>query len=205
MFRSANYKLDNSRQIRVEILDVYTELRRKGERTEAKGEGKDIGDTDDQGLSFSCPVERIMRIITGLRNQYRSLCTGLFHEMMCTDICHNFGTRQDLDMQLLFELSSLLLIMDVERSFWNHSLRFVAVVKFLTFNLYSVQRSLKLRSFRRNFPVIYGAIRYIYTTYDDAIGNPRDNKIRFVKLWGPRLRHVNLRSTFVHSNSSIGG
>ena len=108
------YKLDNSGKIRIKVLDVNPELRGEGEGSETEHKRKHVCNGDDDGLALPGPVEGIVRVVSWLRNQDRTLRAGFFDEVVCTKICHDLSTRQDLNMQLLFELLPLFLTVNID-------------------------------------------------------------------------------------------
>ena len=105
----------------VEILDVHGKLRGNSQWTETQHEREKIGNRDDYEFTFSSPVERVMRIVRRLRDQDRAFISGLFDEMMGSEVSHDFRPGENLDMQLLLELMNLPLIMDIQNTWLlNH-------------------------------------------------------------------------------------
>jgi hypothetical protein len=112
--------LDNIRKSRVEVFDIDRELWSDRQGCESQHKRKEVGNKNNEGFSFSGPIEWIMRIVAWLRNQHGALAPGLFDEVMGTEIRHDFCSGEDLDMEFLLELMDLFLIVDIQNTWGNH-------------------------------------------------------------------------------------
>lgn len=120
------YKLNDILESGIENLDVDGKLGGNSQRTETQHEREEIRDRDNYEFTFATPVEGIVRIVRRLGNQDGAFTSGLFDEMMGSEIGHDFRPGKNFDMQLLLELMDLPRIMDIQNTWLlNHLVRII--------------------------------------------------------------------------------
>jgi hypothetical protein len=114
------YELDDTWEVRVEVLNIGAELRSECKRSKPQSEREDVRNGNDQDFPLSSPVQGIVWVVARLWDENGALGPCLLDEMMGPEIGHNFGSWQDLNMKLFLELTELLLIVNVERLSCHH-------------------------------------------------------------------------------------
>jgi hypothetical protein len=166
--------LNDILESRIENLDVDGKLRGNSKRTETQHERKEIRNCNNYEFTFASPVEGIMRIVRGLGNQDRAFISGLFDEMMGSEISHDFRPGENFDMQLFLELMHLPLIMDIQNTWLLNHL--VPIIE---------EKTCENRRCEREIPFYQWDTSYLYG--DDATEFASSFSVLHREvLWGPR-------------------
>jgi hypothetical protein len=92
----------------IESLHEIRKHRRERDWWHCLGKGDDGGRGDSKHLPFGGPIEGVVRTVGRLRYQDLMGFIAALDEMMTTNVGHNFGAWDNLDIELSLKLLQLL-------------------------------------------------------------------------------------------------
>lgn len=99
-------KLHSTSEIGIEVVDVCRKHGGESQWSETLCEGHHCGRSDACDLPHVAPVQWVIGVVTGLRDKH--LAMGAFDKVMRPNISHDLRPREDLGVQLLLDLPTLL-------------------------------------------------------------------------------------------------
>lgn len=101
-------KLDDVGQRGIVVLHQIAKHGPKSQRRKALCEAHGRHGNESRDLPPSAPVEGVVRRAGGLGNEHAVGLVLALDEVMASDVCHDLGTGEDLDVELILDLLQLL-------------------------------------------------------------------------------------------------